>query len=284
MTAFSEFIAAGVDLGCFGTLDTVGYLKGGAATAPAAGNATGSIMLRIRGITNAAPNIPSPDIVNIGGDGISQGQFAFPSTNNPAFDLDKTVFDLVKDAIIQRSKTHDEGAIRMGILKPNTNDPEDLCVILQSLTKKKDSGLSGLKAWSGYIVPICNGYPLGRQAFADRAGAADRWRMVTTPADLMFNGMAIDKTFFGSAGGCILPFDNDFPIIAQRFTGDGTAVAFTLGVTPGAYDGNQIVVRVNGVLKAYTTDYTAATTTLTFGSAPASGAKIVVLIGYDPNA
>ena len=56
-------------------------------------------------------------------------------------------------------------------------------------------------------------------------------------------------------------------------TGDGSTTGFT--VTSGATV-NDVLVTENGVLQAPTTDYTISGTTLTFGTAPASGVAIVI--------
>ena len=56
-------------------------------------------------------------------------------------------------------------------------------------------------------------------------------------------------------------------------TGDGSTTGFT--VTSGATV-NDVLVTENGVLQAPTTDYTISGTTLTFGTAPASGVNIVI--------
>ena len=56
-------------------------------------------------------------------------------------------------------------------------------------------------------------------------------------------------------------------------TGDGSTVAFT--VTSGATV-DDVLVTENGVLQEPTTDYTISGTTLTFGTAPASGVNIVI--------
>jgi len=56
-------------------------------------------------------------------------------------------------------------------------------------------------------------------------------------------------------------------------TGDGTTTDYTVtsGVTV-----DDVLVTENGVLQQPTTDYTVSGTTLTFGTAPASGVKIVI--------
>ena len=59
----------------------------------------------------------------------------------------------------------------------------------------------------------------------------------------------------------------------QIFTGDGSTTTFT--VTSGATV-DDVIVTENGVVQAPTSDYTVSGTTLTFGTAPASGVAIVI--------
>jgi len=54
-------------------------------------------------------------------------------------------------------------------------------------------------------------------------------------------------------------------------TGDGSTVAFTIN---SGRDVNDVLAIVNGVVLVPTTDYTISSTTLTFATAPASGAEI----------
>ena len=56
-------------------------------------------------------------------------------------------------------------------------------------------------------------------------------------------------------------------------TGDGSTTTFT--VTSGATV-DDVIVTENGVVQAPTSDYTVSGTTLTFGTAPASGVAIVI--------
>jgi len=61
--------------------------------------------------------------------------------------------------------------------------------------------------------------------------------------------------------------------VTRTATGDGSTIGFTVtsGVTV-----DDVLVTENGVLQQPTTDYTVSGTTLTFGTAPASGVKIVI--------
>jgi hypothetical protein len=61
--------------------------------------------------------------------------------------------------------------------------------------------------------------------------------------------------------------------VTRTGTGDGSTTTFT--VTNGTTVDNVLVME-NGVTQAPTSDYTISGTTLTFGTAPASGVNIVV--------
>ena len=56
-------------------------------------------------------------------------------------------------------------------------------------------------------------------------------------------------------------------------TGDGSTAGFT--VTSGV-DVNNVMVLINGIVQAPTTDYTVSSTTLTFGTAPEASDAIVI--------
>ena len=78
-----------------------------------------------------------------------------------------------------------------------------------------------------------------------------------------------------------------FATLADRFTGDGTTTSFTLGktveTTPIAFvtiSNTSFENNVRAHADAYTTAYTAIGDTITFDSAPALGAHIIVFIKY----
>ncbi|MBK8035298.1 MAG: hypothetical protein IPK17_38500 [Chloroflexi bacterium] len=286
MSAFDSFIAAGVDLAFYGVNDEDGYLKGGTLTAPANGSTAGSPMLRMKGMVNADVAIAEPATVNVPGDNGTQGQFIFPPDTTPAFTLEASVFKLATQALAQGTLTYADGDTTLGVLQPNEYDPPDMCWILQSPSKKKDVGVNGVKAWSGYIIPTTQAYPIGRAAMRTREAATDRMRVTANPASMLPDGLAIDETNFGATGGVIVPFTNDYPIFMQRFTGDGTETDFTLTYAPAVNAASQIRVRVNGVLAVFGTDYTVnlSTKTITFqaGHIPTAGQKIIARIGFNP--
>lgn len=281
MPTFQQFIAAGVDRAFYGVLDDEGDLAGGTLTPPATGSAAGSPMLRLRGVVSADPTVQEPEVVNIPGDNGSQGNFIFAPEQSPSFTLEKSVFDLALQALAQGTLVYADGDVSMGALQPDDPAHPDLCWVLQSPTKKKDIGQNGLKAWSGYFLPLTQAYPLGRAQYQTRAAAVERMRIATTPVGKMFDGMEIDDTTLGTSGAPIIPFTSDYPVYFHRFTGDGTETTFVLDHTPAAE--STVRVRVDGTLATPTTDYTVNLTTreIVFqaGHIPALNAKIIVRVG-----
>jgi hypothetical protein len=69
--------------------------------------------------------------------------------------------------------------------------------------------------------------------------------------------------------------DNLRNFTIDTFTGNGSTVDYTLTDTPAS--ANAILVIVSGLVKTRTTDYTVSGSTLTFTSAPASSAPILVV-------
>ncbi len=61
--------------------------------------------------------------------------------------------------------------------------------------------------------------------------------------------------------------------VTRTATGDGSTVGFTVtsGVTV-----NNVIVLINGLVQAPTSDYSVSSTTLTFGTAPVAGDAIVI--------
>ena len=282
MSAFDEFIAAGVAEGWYGTVNRSGILRGGSLIEPGAGVATGSPMLRLKAIQSADIGIPQPDQVPIGGDNVSNGNFNFASEDPVAFTITKGVFQMILDGLMQGTKILTRGGMKFGVLAPRNYDPADMCWIIQSQVKKQNTGLRGLSGWHGYIIPISSASPMGRDNFATRAAAADRVRVTCQPADKMPNGVLIDDTNFDVEGGAVIPFTSDYPIYMQRFTGNGVLDTFTLAKAAAENSGDVVRVDVNGVAQVYGTDFTVSGTSLVFDDEPAENAEIVATVGYRP--
>lgn len=279
---FKEFIAAGVDLCFYGPVDNAGIILGANLTPPVNGNPSGSGMRRLKAVQSITNNLPEGEAVPIPGDNGTEGQFLFAADETATFTIDAGVFSLVRDAMLQGTKTKRLGnsSITVGVMQPDSLDAADMCFIIQSPAKKFDAA-QGSKAWMGYIIPLGQGTPNHRQGFETRGAGNDRLQVVTNRASQMPDGMAVTEEDLGTLSLTAFPFSSDFPLYYQRWNGDGTATTYTMNFTPGSID--DIVLTVNGVLQTLTTQYTVNLTTrqitFTTGNLPAADAKIVALIG-----
>jgi len=250
------------------------------ATAPANGDATGVPMANFLGIQRAAPGPGEPDDVDIPGDDTSLGAINFGPDKVPSFLVEFGAFDLAVDAALQTTTVETIGDIRLGVLQPNNPEYPDIAMILQSKSKKKDSGVDGSKSWAGYILPKCNAIPLGRESFEGRTAGNDRFKVTAQVADKKPWGVTILEADLGTDGGPILRFTSENPITQHRHTGDAATLIYNLGHTPVSQA--KTLIWVDTALLVAGVDYTvvAATGVITFTAPPAAGAKIVTLYEF----
>lgn len=272
-----RYIAAGTQLAFLGTVDSQGFLVGGDPT-------TTGAMIRLLGIQTANPGPVEGEDVNVPGDDTSLGKIEFGPAETPSFVVNLGAFDLRRDAVLQGTAVEavGGGGIQIGVIQPNEPEYPDVCLIIQSKSKKKDTGADGVKAWSGYIIPLCTAQPLHRETFEGRTAANDRIRVTTQVASRKPWGVTILSADLGTTGAPLLPFTADNPIVMQRFTGDGATTTFTLRETP--ISSAKTVIYRNTQLLTTPGDYSVNTSTrvITFTGAPADQAKIEVLMEFAP--
>lgn len=274
-------IAAGARLTFAGFVDTLGFLMGGATSAPA--NGSGSGMLSILGIQQAPFAVQEGEAVNIEGDDGVIGQFLFDPNELPEFIINFGAFDLHQDALMQGTLVESFGQGYIGVMQPSNPTYPDVCLIVQGLAKSKDTGSDGTSAYDIYIFPVCTVQPLGRESAESRTGATNRWKVTPNIAGKKPWGVTITDAVNGTTGAPILPATFDNPITMHRYTGTGAGgQTVTLDKTPVSLA--KIVVISDTAVLAPTTDYTVNTSTkvLTFVTNPAAGAKVIVVYEFSP--
>ena len=166
------------------------------------------------------------------------------------------------------------------MLQPNHPIYPDIAVIIQSKSKKKDAGVDGAKSWAGYILPLCNAVPLGRETFEGRTAANDRFKVTAQVADKKPWGVTILEADLGTDGGPILRFTSEYPITGHRHTGDAATLIYNLGYTPVSQAKTNIWVDTAPLVAGVDYTVVAATGVITFTAAPAAGAKIETLYEF----
>lgn len=270
-------ISAGNQLSFWGQVDSIGFFNG--TSGAVATGATGEPMGKLLGIKTASPGPVEPDFVNITGDDTVLGAIDFGPNQAPTWIVEVAAFDMATDAILQGTLVETLGGLRIGVLQPNDPSYPDTCLIYQAKTKYKDTGSDGVKAWSGFIVPLATMIPLGRKELNERTPAVYRYKVVAQTASRKPWGVTISEALLGTSGGPLLPFTSDYPIVMERFTGNAIAVTFNLTYTPVSVA--RTVVHVD---TAPTTVLSVSTTSKTFtlSSAPAAGAKVEVIYEFTP--
>jgi hypothetical protein len=77
---------------------------------------------------------------------------------------------------------------------------------------------------------------------------------------------------------------DNFPITPTKtvLTGNGSTVSFTIAGSTGLTNANELIVTLDGAVQEPVVDYTVNNNTITFTSAPDSGAKVVVIYNNSP--
>lgn len=257
--AFNSMIAAGTQFAQYGLIDTNGFLQGtsGAVAQGAAGEGMG----RLLGIKTANPGPVEPENTNITGDDTVLGAIEFPPNEVPSFIIENAVFDLIIQAALQSTSVETLGDIKLSVLQPNDADYPDTTWIVQGKAKIQDAGREGQKGWMGYIVPLASAVPLGREAFAERAAASDRYRITAQIAGKKPWGVTIVTGDLGTDGSPLIKYTSPNPLSMHTFIGDGsTSIYGPLDFTPVS-QAKVHIYEGNGQLLTAGTDFTVNTTT-----------------------
>jgi hypothetical protein len=241
MSGSRSNIAAGTQLAFYGIYDSSGVLKG-STTGTLAQGAAGSGMRQLVGIKRANPGPAEPEDVDITGDDTVLGSIEFGPIETPSFIIESAVFDLDIQAALQGTSVESLGDLRLGVAQPDNAVYPDICLIVQGKAKKFDAGVKGIKAWVGYIIPVCTVIPLDREEYSERTAGVNRYQVNTQVANQKPWGVTIADGDLGTTGA---PLDYG-PV-------DKTPVSV----------GKIIIHEGNGQLLTATTDYTLATATIT---------------------
>lgn len=277
MSAFTEFIAAGVDNGFAGFVDSDGNLTGSTPTAPAAGDQTGSPMFRVKGLQSVEGGVPDDELVSVEGDNGSLGGFLFEAVDATTFDISKGLFDQVIQGKFQGTNTVNvKGSLTVGLVRPKPREYPDFAWVLQSDAKKKGGAAEGKSGWTGYFVPVTNVSPRYRQGFQSRAAAADRLRVVCNSSNKTPYGTTLRADVEGAEYMDAIDFTSDYPRTIHRHTGNAVQTTFWLTYKPVSVA--ETLVVVDGYAVTVNSVSTTAPYSFTLASAPANNA--VILTNY----
>lgn len=276
----TQFSAVGIVPTYFSFLDSAGYAIGSVTTLPAA-SASGAG--QIFGVKNIGVPVAPARTVVVTGDNGQLGSIQLPGNTAPAGTLVASVRNPTWINKSQGTLTEVLGntdADIGGIPCPNF---QPFCLIASSPGLNQTPGSVGLQGYETTIWFHMTQVPLDETAMADSAVHDFTHSILATQVTTQPWGVALTTTANGATRALYRKFFNTNPLLMHSFTGDGIITTLVLDQTPAAADGNSVLVWQNGTLLVYGAGagkYTLSGKTITFGTAPASGAKIVVLYFY----
>jgi len=260
-----KITSGGLNAGWVIGLDTNGYP---AATSPT----TVFEGLSLGGPSEFAYTVPDPTtVVWIGNNGVIQ-QDIFPATDPSTATLTLSRNDADVYALLSGTLVAVVGEANVTIAGHNDQGNEPTVALITYAQSKDDAGN---RRWTTYVFPkiIC---------VPKKPGMSSR-----TPSNHIFNctpqrttnsitGTALVAATNGATSAELWIYESNYRLHFAAWKANASATVFTFDTDRPAASTAGIAVWVNGVLKTLTTDYTVTTTAVTFGSAPASNAMVVV--------
>lgn len=267
-------IGAGFRYLWYGVVDSSGYFIGSTTTAPAAGNATGSAMLRLDGARTLPVNIPEPDIVVVSGDDEPMVTFEFDPESLPSGIFEMAQRNNTFEALVQGTLVETVGDLEISVEDPKDRSSQTMCYLLSRRAKSWLTGSKGVKKWESVFIPRATTKPLFATV-EQRTFTPYQYGIYLSRSDRS-GWSTININNLGTTAAPLMVIDSDNPLMPlARYTGNNAQQNFTLPYAP--VSGAKTYVYVNDVLQTVTTDYTVSSKTLAFVAAPASSAVIVVL-------
>lgn len=270
----------------FGVLDSAGYLMG---TTGSISNGSDTGMGRLNGVNSVGLTIPESRTVVIPGDNGSKGGILIPAEGVPEGEIVTSVADLTFQSQAQTLTTRTLGDTVTQMLGTQCPTYKSICLIVNSPALDQTSGNIGAPGYHTYVFWKLQVQP--RSGTIENGNAASfSHKTVSTHASQAFWGEAFPSgsTGWGTTTGLILDLGwGVYPWTAHTFVGDNAVTTFTTDETPAAADGNSTLLWQAGTLLVYGAGagkYTAVTSTktFTFGTAPGTGAKDVLLYRFVP--
>lgn len=290
MTTTSVTVSVGnyVDSLWYGTHDSSGYLVGGTATAPVAGDQDGSFMARLKGVQTFPFQPQAADRPNQPGDGGVLARFINKPTELPEADITMGASDYTFDALAESSAVVTLGGGRLINRQGYNPTFNDLIFLVTSPAKSIATGNEG-SMWEGRLIYSVNAQARGRDAFDTGSLPTYGLSLVANFASSYPWGTAFVAGTDGDTQFVYSDFTWPYRPILGRFTLDGSETTFNLAYNIAEDSANNVVALLNGTALTWVTGAPSAgefgitestTDTLVLGGAGTTADKLVVLMGW----
>lgn len=281
-----NYIAAGFARFDFHQLDSKGLPAGitGTVTPGATGVAAG----RIKAVTTANIQIPTPTLVPIPGDNVLQGSFQFPSDAVRSFQISWSEENFDNRQAFQNINPVDIGNHSFSGRDIQPFSLNNIMFVAVSNASAKKTGVSGLGMYAGVWATRANLTVQGRNAFTNRAAALFDGTVVVNPTDSYPWGQTFQSAIEGYQQSFLEDWTLAYPVTVHRWTQSGGAVTdFFLAEQPCSTSLDDVLVYVidpNGTWARKTSGVTIdpVTRKLTFTPAPTLAWDIVAYYGFKP--
>jgi len=280
MANVTKFISAGLDRIEYMAVDSAGYLA--SATGATLANGSNSAMGRLIGAKAVPYTVPEAERVPATGDDAVLGTFQFASGDPSAFVLELGANDMDFTALAQGTLVEAVSNWSWGLVRPGTLTFTDICLNLVSQAKSQASGSLGAALYKSMVLPKCNLTALGMSGIARRNAQTVRFGVTVNPTDRTPWGALMAEGTQGDTKADAWEVTTDNRLSFHTFRGNGAATTVTLNNTPAAAAATAVKVFYDGVIQAYTTNYTVNTGTrvVTFVTAPGAGVRVTIVYEY----
>lgn len=268
MTASEITSAAGLRRVQVFLLDANGYPDGNQA------GANGYPGRGLRGPRSFSINAPAVQKINhVGGDRIIAVDY-LPPQEGASGEIRTAASDLATDAILTGTLTEAIGeALAGGEMTDRQGQEVDVAVIVYRQALNTKPGQQSLRQWQMRLFPIARLVP--RPSGADQGGADENvYDLIPSISAKYPWGKAFTLTDNEFTEAQAIRLVADYPLMMERFNGDGILTTFNLSWTPISVAKTKVFV--NGTAATVSSVNTTAKT-MTLSAAPASNAVVVAL-------
>lgn len=269
MTAGAEITsAAGLRRVQIYALDTAGYPDGDQS------GANGYAGRLLRGVQSMSLTIPQMQRIQHRGQDRVIAQDYLPPTEAASGEFRAAAQDLGLDALLTNTLLDEIAEVTLGGLGTDRQGQEiDICIIAYRQALNTTPGAQQLRQWQHYIFPVARLVP--RAGGAEQGGADENvYDLIPTVASKAPWGAAFTLNDNGFTETQLLRATAEYPLMMERFDGDGTLTTFNLEWTP--INVAKTAAFVNGTA-ATVSSVNANAKTVTLQTAPTSGAKVVII-------
>lgn len=273
----------------YGVVDSAGLLIGSTATAPAAGNQTGSSLAQLLGVQNFPFQVVEPDRPTQKGDGGALVRFVNRPTDLPSSDPTFGAHDRTFAALVQSMKTRDIGGLSGAPVQPYSPTFRDMFFIVQGPAVSEDSASLDAAIWEGTMIFKAQCMPRGRDGYKTDGLPSYAYALTANYATQFPWGDDFTVLLDGDTKMVAWDFTAPYQVMVQHWVGNNTETVFNLSHTLAEDSANNIMVWSPGgtaltwiASGATGSQFSAdiATNAITLGTAPGASADLFAVYGF----